>query len=179
MREVRPLRSTGITPLPRYYGPVRLPAGAAVALWIPPRRCAVADAPRRVSQDSPPLYRRAPPQSPRVAQCVHRLVTSAPIAGFSTFGRLAATTGVTRPNRVRMRWAHVFALLTLRPVARHPPDRLVSRGQLPFHAEPELHAERAIHMADTSQSARPDGVNLAQPKDTKGTKIFKWTLCPS
>jgi hypothetical protein len=32
MREVRPLGSTGITPLPRYYEPVRLPAGAARAV---------------------------------------------------------------------------------------------------------------------------------------------------
>ena len=33
-----------------------------------------------------------------------------------------------------------------------PPDRSVSRRQLPFDAGPELHVERAIHMADTSQS---------------------------
>jgi hypothetical protein len=39
-----------------------------------------------------------------------------------------------------------------------PPDRSVSRRQLPFDAGPELHVERAIHMADTSQSARTTGV---------------------
>ena len=43
-----------------------------------------------------------------------------------------------------------------RPRARqaYPPDRSVSRCRLPFSAGPELHVERAIHMADTSQSAR-------------------------
>jgi hypothetical protein len=40
------------------------------------------------------------------------------------------------------------------------PDRSVSRSRLPFHAGPELHAERAIHMADTSQSARRIRVSL-------------------
>lgn len=41
------------------------------------------------------------------------------------------------------------------------PDRSVSRCRLPFTAGPELHAERAIHMADTSQSARRIRVFLA------------------
>lgn len=38
---------------------------------------------------------------------------------------------------------------------------------VPSCAGPELHAERAIHMADTSQSARAMWVTLAQPKGTK------------
>jgi hypothetical protein len=50
-----------------------------------------------------------PPQSPRAARCVQILVTSAPVAGFSTFGRVAAATGFTRPNQVRLRWARDFA----------------------------------------------------------------------
>jgi hypothetical protein len=68
MREVRLLRSTGITPLPRYYEPVRLPAGAGMRLWIPPCRCAVAHTHRRVSQDPGLVCHRAPspitPDSP-------------------------------------------------------------------------------------------------------------------
>ena len=33
-----PLRSTGVTPLHRYYGPVRIPARPTGRLWIPSRR---------------------------------------------------------------------------------------------------------------------------------------------
>jgi hypothetical protein len=47
------------------------------------------------------------------------------------------------------------------PDRRTRPDRLVSRIRLPSYAEPELHGERAIHMADTSQSARQTRVALA------------------
>ena len=43
------------------------------------------------------------------------------------------------------------------------PDRPVSRSWLPASAGPGLHGERAIHMADTSQSARKSRVTLAQP----------------
>ena len=39
MCPVRPLGSTGITPLPSYYGPVRLPNRAANGLFLPQRRC--------------------------------------------------------------------------------------------------------------------------------------------
>lgn len=60
MREVRPLGSAGITPPPRYYGPVRLPAEAAAQLWISTPRCPGTGAPRRVSQDPRLLCRRAP-----------------------------------------------------------------------------------------------------------------------
>jgi hypothetical protein len=38
MLPVRPLRSTGVTPLPRYYGPLRLPARAVPRLCIPSGR---------------------------------------------------------------------------------------------------------------------------------------------
>lgn len=69
--------------------------------------------------------------------------------------------------------ARVFALVVL---PRHVPsdllpDRSVSRRRLPFDAGPELHVERAIHMADTSQSARRGWVNLAQPKATKNSRV--------
>ena len=112
MREVRLLCSTGITPLPHYYEPVRLPAAADVKLWIPPRRCGpqgphLAGSPRT-------LYGSVgtrPPHSPRAARCVHLLITTASVAGFSTFGRLATAIGLTRPNRVRNRWARAFALV--------------------------------------------------------------------
>ena len=73
---------------------------------------AVAPSPARVAGSPRTLHPSViarPPRSPRTARCVRVLVTSAPVAGFSTFGRLAAAIGVTRPNRVRLRWARDFA----------------------------------------------------------------------
>jgi hypothetical protein len=175
MHEVRPLRSTGITPLPRYYEPVRLPAEAAPWLWIPSGRCrrplhfAGSPGTRQFS-----IHAR-PPHPPRAARRVRLLVASAPVAGFVIFGRVAAASvSVTRPNRVRCCWTRVFALTTRwsgRPAAALPrPDRSVSRRQLPFDAGPERHGERAIHMADTSQSAREKRGIPAQPKRAKLAK---------
>ena len=57
MLPVRPLCSTGVTPLPRSYGPLRLPARAAPWLCIPsgrsgsvalPRPCRVSQVPRLI-----------------------------------------------------------------------------------------------------------------------------------
>ena len=160
MREVRPLRSTGITPLPRYYEPVRLPAAADRGYGFPRGVARPPAAPRRVSQDPHRSVDARPPHSPRTARCVRLLVASASVAGFSTFGRLATAIGFTRSNRVRYRWARVFALVACERLARRlaPPDRSVSRLWLPSDAGPELHGERAIHMADTSQSARTPGL---------------------
>jgi hypothetical protein len=50
-----------------------------------------------------------PSQSPRTACEVLVLVASLAVAGFTTLERLSAVMGVTRPNRIRERWAHVFA----------------------------------------------------------------------
>jgi len=76
-----------------------------------------------------------PPQSPRTARCVRLLVTSAPVAGFSTFGSLAAAIGFTRPNRVRLRWARAFALVACEQLARPPsptgPTRFARSVALP------------------------------------------------
>jgi hypothetical protein len=96
MREVRPLRSTGIAPLPRYYEPVRLPAEAAAWLWIPTRRCVLGTSPGLPESCHLSVDAR-PPQSPRAARCVHMLVASAPVAGFGTFGRVTTANGFTRP----------------------------------------------------------------------------------
>jgi hypothetical protein len=162
MREVRPLRSTAITPLPRYYEPVRLPAAASGALWIPPCRCAVADAPRRVSQDPPLPCRRVP--SPLTPDSSMR----ASARYFRIDDRLQH-----RRKLGRCHWIHEadvgFAYAGPAPSLSslvsnspgHAPDRPVSRVGLPARAGPELHVERAIHMADTSQSARASTVTLA------------------
>jgi hypothetical protein len=152
-----------------HYEPVRLPAAAAPRLWIPVARCQHPSAPRRVSQDPLLLCRRAPspltPGSPmRVfARCFRiggRLQHLRKIGRCHWFNEAesgsASLGSRLRPRRLR-RLARQRAL----------PNRSVSRHQLPSDAGPELHVERAIHMADTSQSARPTGITLAQPKSTK------------
>ena len=50
MLSVRPLCSTGVTPLPRYYGPLRLPARAAPGYVFPAVRWSLSLPPCRVSQ---------------------------------------------------------------------------------------------------------------------------------
>jgi hypothetical protein len=90
--------------------------------------------------------------------------------------------GVTRSNRVRERWAHAFAL------GRYPssrarvlphPDRSASPAWLPSHAGPELHVERAIHMADTSQSARVARVGLACQIDSDCHRLPQTLRAPA
>ena len=116
-----------------------------------------------------------PPQSPRAVQGVRVLVTSPPVSGFGIFGSVATAISVTRPNRVRLRWARGFALAVVPHGAPGPcwPDRPASRRWSPAGAGPELHVERAIHMADTSQSARTSRVTLAHRRH-QGCQTAVW-----
>jgi len=89
---VRPLRSTGITPLPHYYGPLRLPSRTTSRFSIPE---GVGGGPLLSSwtaqvsarPDGPPRFLDRPvrtrrPLSPRGLRWVHAPVASPPIAGF-------------------------------------------------------------------------------------------------
>ena len=114
-------------------------------------------APRRVSQVPRSSVDARPPQSPRAARCC--MCSLLPLGG-----RLHHLRKVGHPHWCneaesgslalgsRLRSRDVFEPRPGCIIAR--PDRSVSRRQLPFDAGPELHVERAIHMADTSQSAR-------------------------
>ena len=128
-----------------------------------PRGVAPTGAPRRVSQDPHSFCRHAPsPLTPGSlmradARCFriscrlhHRRQT-----GRCHWLHEAESGSHTLGSRLRPR-----SLLATRPA---PPDRPVSRSWLPDSAGPGLHGERAIHMADTSQSARKSRVTLAQP----------------
>ena len=123
-----------------------------------------------------------PPQSPRAVQGVRVLVTSPPVSGFGIFGSVATAISVTRPNRVRLRWARGFALAVVPHGAPGPcwPDRPASRRWSPAGAGPELHVERAIHMADTSQSARTSRVTLAHRRheDPRRARRLSWRRAP-
>jgi hypothetical protein len=73
-------------------------------------------------------------------------------------------------GRIRFACAGLATSLITTVLCRAPgciarPDRSVSRRRLPFYAGPELHAERAIHMADTSQSARRIRVTLVHRRN--------------
>src|ERR1039457_7109739 len=106
MLSLRPLGSTGVTPLPRYCGPVRLPTSSPPGYAFPKRRTTkgwVSQVPRPICRDAlSPIT----PESPTGAsvQCFPA------DAGFILFGGLATPIGVTRPNRV---------YLTLRLAASH------------------------------------------------------------
>ena len=100
MLSLRLLGSTGITPLPGYYGPVRLPTSPVLRLCIPEQRTARGGA----SQVPRPICRGAlsplTPESPAGA-----LVQDFPAdTGFIQSGGLATPIGVTRPIRVYLRY---------------------------------------------------------------------------
>ena len=97
----RPLRSTGITPLRRYYGPIRLPITPAEPYvfrrrWVPPP-CPGLPGSRFVFRYAPSPFT---PEGPMAALSA----ASPPVVGFITFGSLATLIGVTRLNRVRFRY---------------------------------------------------------------------------
>ncbi len=105
---VRPLGSTGISPLPRYYGPVRLPIRTAPGLLIPLGALRLnphpAGPPRFLGQSFCARHL----QSPRRAQRLHLPVATPSVIGFTISGRLATLNCVTRPNRVRLRCGSHF-----------------------------------------------------------------------
>jgi hypothetical protein len=136
-----------------------------------PRRVPPGRGRRRLSQDPSSLCRRAPspiaPGSPMRA-CARCFRIGDRLQHFRKIGRChwcheTESGSLSLGSRLRSR----------RPLRRRPggliaqPDRSVSRRRLPFDAGPELHVERAIHMAGTSQPARGMRVDLAQPKHTK------------
>jgi len=139
--------------------------------------------PRRVSQDPLLFCRHAPspltPGSPmRASARCFRI--GGRLQHLRKIGRChwcneAESGSQSLGSRLRSRHLRRLA----RPHAR--PDRSVSRRQLPSDAGPELHAERAIHMADTSQSARTIWVTLAQPKQRSERRRNEenWVIPPA
>ena len=120
---VRPLRSTSITRLLHYYGPVRLPTRAAnwvmsspIALWLPPPPVGP---PRFLDQS----FSTRRPQPPRRARRLLSPVPSSSVLGFAQSGRLTTLDFcVTRPNRVRLRCGSHFCPLEALP-GRITPSR--------------------------------------------------------
>ena len=96
------------------------------------------------------------PQSPRQARWLLMLVASPPMAGFSISGRLATCIGVTRPNRVHLRYGSHLHLRRL---------RRSDYSDLTHTTLRRLHVERAIHMASSFHLAE-----LATAWRTRGTE---------
>src|SRR5450759_1911634 len=150
MFPVRPLGSTGVTTLPRYYGPLRLPARTVPSvidsLWSFGVGCP--SPPCRVSQVPRLIYSCAlvPNHPGRSGECL--LIASPPISGFIPSGGLATFTGVTRPNRVRLRYGSQVCFPGF-----HQPDYSDSLRIGYMH-------ERAIYMVNSFQFTRSARLGL-------------------
>ena len=129
------LGSTGITPLPGYYEPIRLPARPASGYVFPPP-VEAATSPHRVSQVPRPICPRAPsPTTPEVPLAAYaRCLTSG--GGLGHLWQVGRTSrSVTRPNRVRLRYGSRIRSAGLRhagypnaPPASLPAERAIGRG---------------------------------------------------
>jgi hypothetical protein len=107
------LRSAGVTPFHRYYGPLRLPTGQDDGYWFPSSLdlSSYPDnrSPGRVSQVPCRSFDARCPVSPRGARPLHELVASRPISGFAFSGRLAAPTLCNEAEGFACATADVFA----------------------------------------------------------------------
>ena len=119
-----------------------------------------------------------PPQPPRTTQWVRLLVATPLMTGFTLSGRLAVAAERNEAESGSLalgsRRRHAAGRRPARPgasLARTGPFRPLG---YPSRAGPWLHGERAIHMADTSQSARVDQVDLAyQRTPRKAARPFR------
>ena len=164
---VRPLGSTDIAPLHGYYGPLRLPAAAAREVMDSPPALSPHKrrAPRRISQVPASIFRHAPsPITPdgSTDACARCFSADDRLHLSWTAGRRRVS--ITRPYGFTGVRARVFAVRGHRPLAcKHAALQtgLTSRVRWPSRRRPQLHAERATHMPDTSQSGRWTRLRLA------------------
>ena len=153
------LRSTGVTPLPRYYGPLRLPAWPSPGYSFPrpvePPSQVVS--PGRVSQVPQSICRRPPssttPGSP----------TAAHARSFTVGCRLHPFGKVGRSQLLGFNEAGTGSL-ALRLTSA--PSR-ASTGWLPITPPGRLHGERAIPMVSSFHLTRSIRLSLAHPNEPK------------
>jgi hypothetical protein len=141
------LRSTGVTPLRRYYEPLRLPTTPDCGYVFPqsaggnPHR----SSPRgRVSQVPDRSVDARRPQPPRGTWPLHVLVARRPMTGFTRSGRV---------GRSHLRNEAETGSLALRLTPS--PSKASHHGSL-RRTLGRLHAERAIHMSSSFQLNRPN-----------------------
>ena len=152
------LRSTGVTPLPRYYDPLRLPTWPTAVMDSRPSLIRITGSPRRVSQVPDRSFDARHPVSPRRTRPLHVLVASRPVSGFTSFGRLTIPTGVTRPKgSLALRLTSSRSRASTAGSPRTPPGR--------------LHGERAIPMVSTFQLTRSTKLCLTHRNTRKKESI--------
>jgi hypothetical protein len=157
MLSVRPLRSTGITPLPRYYGPLRLPTRPPRRLCLPSVRWAFRP-PCRVSQalkrEAPRLLfpRALSPTTPEGPMAAFACCFATGLSGFILVGGLATFVFLSRPNRVHLRCGS-----RVRP-CQASPDRFLHPALAGLHVRTgNLHGELlSVHKIKPGLSWRTD-----------------------
>ena len=99
-----PLRSTGITPLPRYYGPLRLPTWPQAGYVFPTRVAGNSSTAPGLPGSSADLSARAVPNHPgRSDGCSRSLLPHRQRASPNQEG-WPSSYCVTRPTRIRLRY---------------------------------------------------------------------------
>ena len=170
MTEAWPLRSTPFPGLPHYYGPLRLPAAAAMQVMVSPQAlsAALADPAPGLPGSSANLSTRALPSRPgRPDGCLcsflpRRWQASPSLEGWPPpYERNEADTGSLSLGLTSSlsRQAHSPS-----PRGEALEDRPTTHGRLPLRGRPQLHAERAIGMSDTFQSDRLTRLILANQR---------------
>ena len=173
MTTVRPLRSTGITPLPHYYGPLRLPPYRSVRLLIPapPSGC-------KPQHDGSPGFldqsvATRHPLSPRQADTVHALMTSRIVLASASPTAWPPATCVSRPIPVQPLTAYGSQLRCprLAPLRSGPfPNRSRSPRFVTSTRQTAATWFISIYMAATSQAARLAGLCPAHRRARRNTK---------
>ena len=137
-----PLRSTGIAPLPHYYGLLRLPTRPTRGYIFPRPVEDITLGKPGLSGSSADLSARAVPFHPgRPGRCLCSLLPCRRRASPHSEG-WPHSIGVTRPNRVRLRYGSCVRRTGLR------------RRDYPLPPPVCLHGERASAMSTTSQVKR-------------------------
>jgi hypothetical protein len=178
--EVRPLGSTGITPLPRYYGPLRIPTVNArrvmdspLALFLE-RNPFASEFTSGLPGSSADLSTRALPNHPEQS---HRFLRSFIPGGWQaspslegwplSFERNEAESGsLALGSRLRRPGRNLPFVLPF--LAR---TGLTPHVWLPSRDRPRLHVERAIHMSDSFQSDRSTRLGLAYQRRRGDLKL--------
>jgi hypothetical protein len=170
MTEVRPLGSTGVTPFPRYYGPLRIPTVHAERVIDSPPELSLRRNPFAlgITSDLPgssaDLSTRALPNHPGQSHRFSRSFipggwqASPPSEGWPLSGKrneaesgsLALGSRLCRQGRYEP-----FAPCYIQRTGLTP------HVWLPARDRPRLHNERAITMSDTLQSDRSTRLGLA------------------
>ena len=101
MTPARPLRSTGITPLPHYYGPLRLPTGQRAGLLIPLPPPGYDPEPAGSPRFLDPSVAARHPLPPRQAAPVHPLVASRSVLASASLAAWPPAICVSRPLSVQ------------------------------------------------------------------------------